>query len=198
MGIWLCFSWSSESLLNRPFCLKSFLQGSQSYSSQPRPFGQIHRSFVKSVHGYLMNRRGQCVLGRPSILESFENSSGAKPQDLSPFRNGHTATVVAQKSVVAFVPRLFCACRPATVGRFIMTVIIDAIYLVGWAWNWPHVERKLMELFPSLADMNAPSSISSKILVRWSVAPVHHVRPNGVNGSHACNYTLSPVYIGGV
>jgi hypothetical protein len=65
--------------------------------------------------------------------------------------------------LVAWVTRPSChllsGCRPPTVLRFVITVIVDSIK-AGAFWACPHIRQEVLEGEPSVADRNASPAVT--------------------------------------
>lgn len=45
----------------------------------------------------------------------------------------------------SFISRLLLGCRPTTIPRLIVPVIIDAVDTISRPWPWPHIFQKIAE-----------------------------------------------------
>jgi hypothetical protein len=81
---------------------------------------------------------------------------------------------------------LFC-CRPATIFRRVIAIGIDAVDALFVGWSLAHVGKKVGETVgsrPAFADFDPATSVQRILRIFRVVAPLVHVVPRFVLGSH--------------
>ena len=127
-------------------------------------------------------------------VDSVGNDAAGHPQLGRPVSDAHRPAVCCDQAGAALVAGLIPRRRPATVGRFVVAVAVDAFKgQPGRAFA--HVCQKVQRAFqPGVADANASAAIVWKLLVRWIMAPRLHIDP-GVVFLSACE-TMSQIGFG--
>lgn len=82
---------------------------------------------------------------------------------IRPFREGFSFSAKLNESVIAFVPVVFLCCNPTTVTFFVMTVIVNSVYLVFYRWHSPHIEEKIFKPKPPTANLYSPATVSVEV-----------------------------------
>ena len=81
------------------------------------------------------------------------------------------------------VLRLLQWSRPATVGRFVVAVIVLSVNRMLLGWPSAHIRQKGAEVFPpSVANGDAAASVVNVLFIRRCVASALHVKPRLVLG----------------
>lgn len=76
---------------------------------------------------------------------------------------------------------LLLLCGPTAIGRFVISIVVDAVYRVFRRGFWPHIFIKFRETFvPPFANLNPATAVNWVFFTRWRVAPVFHMRPTSV------------------
>lgn len=94
-------------------------------------------------------------------------------------------------SASATITCLLKRCRPSTVGRFVIAIVVDAINGMNFRWLWPHIGQKSTEVvLPSFANMNAASTIVLKLRMASIETSRFDVSPRAVSCRVATSMTM--------
>lgn len=76
---------------------------------------------------------------------------------------------------------LLGACRPTAIARTVRAIVIDALQgqTVG---TWRHISNECFDDSPTFAHGDAASSVPAIHLMRWLMAPSHHLPPDAEQG----------------
>ena len=86
-------------------------------------------------------------------------------------------SVDEKKFCVPTIHFLLGLCRPSTISRLVISVIVDAVDGVRRSCPWAEVGIKNRETLPSIANRNPPTSIVLVIATRWVLATLAHMAP---------------------
>lgn len=88
-----------------------------------------------------------------------------------PFCHRHCTTVIGDVAIAALIARLFLACGPTTITRFVVRVVVSSVYRVIGAWPWSHIGNKCSRVVPpAVAHCNSTPAIVTKCFALWVVA----------------------------
>lgn len=85
---------------------------------------------------------------------------------------------VPERTDLPSIHCLFCSSRPATIARFIITVVIDAVERMFGGKTRAHVGKEQDEIVPSLTDCNPTTAVVGKAFVVWIATTTEHSCPN--------------------
>jgi hypothetical protein len=124
---------------------------------------------------------GKGSLRRNAPHDSCTNHRVVKSKFLNPASKRLRSPLVLDKEIAAPVSRLFSICRPSTIGRLVVSVVIDSIKRVFVGWLSPHVgEKAFKAVSPFTTHGNAARAVVFVLRVSWRVAPAEHLLPRFV------------------
>ena len=129
----------------------------------------------------MTNRFSQCVLDCPSVLDSGNNRVWLDSCLIRPLAEIHRFALELYQSRIAAIFHLFRSCCPPTIVRRIWAIIIDAFNRMLWTWRLSHIQKKAIEIKPSITDEYASSAISCKSFVFWVKASFFHILPSVIS-----------------
>ena len=118
----------------------------------------------------------------PTAIKPASKNRCRQAAHLCQFDNKNSLPFVRYESICASVSVLLQSGSPATVSRFVISVVVDAINAVPLAWFLPHVGNKIentKRTSPPFTNCNAPASIVVKCWVFWVSASANE----GVQGN---------------
>ncbi len=99
----------------------------------------------------------------------------------SPVCDTESETVMRKHTIIRAIPCLLVASNPTAVVRFIVSVVVDTIYLIFRRRSRPHVRKEVYErLPPAITNINSTPAVVSVLGVVRVIAPVEQVIPTGV------------------
>ena len=113
-------------------------------------------------------------------------------------------SIFVQKTEISDeIVRLFSACSPSAIIRFVVAIVVDTFNCVVAFWSNAHISEKVSKQTPSFAHSYAAFLVISKSWIRSVRAARNHVAPRAIGGRHntarAVKVTsLVPVDIHGV
>ncbi len=127
------------------------------------------------------NRSGHSTFGRPAEVYSAADKVMTSAESAAPLGVSERQSVIRDVSTVSFIVILLVACRPSTIGRFVVAIIFNAINGMLWRWSSPHVIQKFLKaIAPTSTDRDSPSSIILIPLVVLVSASLDHMVPRYV------------------
>lgn len=119
----------------------------------------------------------------PSTIESVPERALVEPGAPAPLLHMQGLAARSQHAVVSFVRTLLQAGGPAGVLWGVISVYVDALKAVFGAGSAAHVHQKHVELFPRIANLNAPPTVPWVCSMGWLTASPVHVSPRCVLGA---------------
>lgn len=115
------------------------------------------------------------MIDSPSKGCFFESNSP------SPLRDAHSFASELNKFYIRFVVGLDLRIRPATIARFIVAIIVDAINGSSPGRTWTHISQEIIErVQPPIAYSNAAPTVARIIRVALAVASILDRAPRPV------------------
>lgn len=128
----------------------------------------------------MLHWRKHRTLGTPAISHSAVCSRSWNTKALAGLANCEAFSVENNVTVSAPVQRLLKPCRPATVSRLVIAVIVDAINGRS-RWASTHVgDERFKVVAPTIANSNAAPAVDGEFLVSRIQAPLFNVQPDFV------------------
>lgn len=119
----------------------------------------------------------QRSLVRPTVTLPGVEGVARHAGDFGPFAHAFRDAVQRQVSVARRVPRLFSACRPSTISRLVVAVVVDAVdFHIRRAVS--HVLPELHELLPRFTDCDPTAAVTSKLRIVGIPATGEHLFPD--------------------
>lgn len=121
------------------------------------------------------------VITSSPLIYPLKNGTWIFSAQASQVSSTHRSAVNDHPPVIATIVRLFCYRRPSTIGRFVVSVIVDAVNRVLQGWSRPHISHEVVESCitkPSIANCDASAAIIGILLIRCVSASTNHCSPN--------------------
>ncbi len=99
-------------------------------------------------------------------------------QSDTPILDAQRFTINRNPSIGGSVSSLSGHSRPTTIVWFIIPVVIDPVDRISFGRALSHIGKEVLELLPSLADLDASISIPMILCVIWIRAPIFHLGPD--------------------
>ena len=117
----------------------------------------------------------QGLFDSPSAIEALMNRATTDTKNFRPLRHCQGLAVMAQVATATPVAKLLLMCRPATILRAIVAVIVDTIDTMIWTRLWPHILNKGQKRFsPTLANRDPTSTVVAISACLRIAATMHH------------------------
>lgn len=126
-----------------------------------------------------VRRRADCALWSPAPPEPSANNVAVGSYLARPLRMSHGSTERSNCSIAAAIILLLLHGGPPTVARFVVAVVVDAIYR-HMRRSLAHVEQEVLKLLPSLANCNTSPTVQSEYASFRVFASAMHFDPNSV------------------
>ncbi len=116
---------------------------------------------------------------RPSHAAAFGDQSLREASLPGPLGHGHRDPVERDMCATAPIIGLRCSRIPRAIPRFIVAIVVKALYGVP-CWHRPHVGKKVLEFVPSAAYLDSPASIIMEGAISGVCTSTPEVRPGSV------------------
>lgn len=121
------------------------------------------------------DRSSQGLFNSPSAIEAVMNRATTDTKNFRPLSHCQGLAVMAQVATATPVAELLLVCRPATILRAIVAVIVDAINTMIWTRLWPHILNEGQKRFsPTLTNRNPASTVVAISACLRIVASMYH------------------------
>lgn len=90
---------------------------------------------------------------------SSSNSRMRSPKNTAPFSQYLCFTTNSNSLVIPFISGLHRICRPSTIQRFVIPIIVYSIYGIIRRWTRTHIIKKISEALPSFAQRYSTTRI---------------------------------------
>jgi len=99
-------------------------------------------------------------------------------------------------SSIAFILGLDLASSPSAIVRFIVAVIIYAIYREFRTWPWSHIGKEVFKrMFPSHTNRYTATPVTVPMRIFFPIAAIQHSAPDIIFGS--LSHSMCPFCIPG-
>ncbi len=107
----------------------------------------------------MLNRRSQRTFDRPAKPHALQQGVRFHSPNVRPLGKTSRRPLECQQVVFPTVSALLGACCPAAILRAVVAIVVDAINRMLRGGASPHVQEKHCEVFPSIADSDAASTV---------------------------------------
>jgi len=89
----------------------------------------------------------------------------------------------------------FSSWIPTAICRFVISVWIDSIEVIGLIWSFAHILKEVFKLLPALTDNDSTSTVVFERINQWVLASASHTLPTAIGKAWSdflfCISTLS-------
>lgn len=134
----------------------------------------------------------QSTFDSPSVIQqSRQDSMRFDPGFGTPLRRGLSFSIISYQAVPASVISLFLRCRPAAVGRFVVSVVVYPIQSVFRRRLLAHVGQEVFKGRPTSTDFYSSSTVMRPLCRPRVFATLAHSIPGRIRT--ALNSPAMPV-----
>lgn len=136
----------------------------------------------QSAQNTVVEHRGreQRFFRAHTALNSFAEGGTPHRRVLNPFSQSLRLTANSNSTIPACIVVLLLIGSPSDISRFIIPVVVDSIQGMKFRGPTSDIGKEIFKALPSLADLNAASSVMAELLVVGVLAPRFHRPPNRV------------------
>lgn len=137
-------------------------------------------------------RLSHCSFDGPAMLETTPNQTRTESRDFSQFASGSYDSFIGQSPCIPSVVGLGFHAGPSAVFRSVVTVWVNAIKRES-ARLLAHVFKKSKKAIPSLAHLDATTSVVMVAFLPWVGASRLHGSPRSVLASFGLIMVACPI-----
>jgi len=130
----------------------------------------------------------------PSELgNASKDNSSMDATGLGPLGDRFPNTVDLKKHGPALVVAIISVCNPAAIARFVVAIVVDAVYLV-FSRTFTYIGKKVLKRrLPSVAHLNTSASVVLPAVDLRVAASLLDVQPNTVSAGFRHSMLGSPI-----
>lgn len=137
-------------------------------------------------------RFSQCFLSGPATPNTRSYHTTRKPKLLNPGSQTHCFSIHGNQMIVSPVSVLLSRCRPPTIARPIIPVVIPPFDCMFWRRTKSHIRKKVFKPLPSFTNFDPPAPVIFPASLLWIPATIPHNTPNPVFYRFPHSVSFSP------
>lgn len=170
----------AKCFFDRPPCSKSLVKTTRVKAEQGSPFGNRHL-FPVIFQLFSLSWWKQKIISAPVCIDTIRKRARSNSRFFSPIAKALTVVTNCNPPSPASVPCLLPMCFPATVIRFVISIIVDPPYGCFGKRLQPHVaQERRKRVLPSVTDAYPSSAIVHIAGLVLVVASALHGAPSRV------------------
>jgi hypothetical protein len=123
------------------------------------------------------------VLFGPPVFQSLADHIPFAAESSRPFRETHSLVADGYSASQPCVLLLLFMCRPSTISRLVIPVIVTSVKRVLIGSTWPHIVVKVLKrVQPPITDCNTAPAVTFICSVIRITASLYHSIPNPILG----------------
>ncbi len=130
--------------------------------------------------GFVSLGRAQRAFNGPFLLGSTQSGPDDFFRNASltgEFRERQFSSAIFNENIRDPVVCLLSSCRPSTIARFIVPIVISSVKRMFGTWFLAHVSKEVLEQTPPFAHRDPAAAIEFRGRIRWVVASLFHAGP---------------------
>lgn len=127
-----------------------------------------------------MKLNRQRTFNRPSTVKPAVDYGWFYSENDRPILRAKRGSVFSQHAVPSRVPHLLRLHDPSAISRLVISIVVNAINGVFWAWSLSHIGEKVSERQPAVANGYSTTTVSCKLWPSLSCASSHDPFPNAI------------------